>query len=160
MTGDGAHSQDGATHAVGVDMIEIDRVRGVLERHPRRFLERVYTAEEAAFCRGRVAELAARFAAKEAVMKALGTGARSVAWRDIEVLPDRRGKPLVYLYGGAAQRAERIGLEAIDISLSHLDSFAVAVVVCVQRRLEHSHAESRERLVRRLRERGLLGEPR
>ena len=90
-------------------------------------------------------------------MKALGTGARSVAWRDIEVLPDRRGKPLVYLYGGAAQRAERIGLEAIDVSLSHLDSFAVAVVVCVQRRLEQSHAEARERLVRRLRERGLLG---
>ena len=149
-------NEDGVTHAVGIDMIEIDRVRGVLDRHPRRFLQRVYTPEEAAFCRGRVAELAARFAAKEAVMKALGTGARSVAWRDIEVLPDRRGKPLVYLYGGAAERAAHIGLEAIDISLSHLDSFALAAVVCAQRRVEQPHAEARTRLVRRLRERGLL----
>ena len=147
-----------ATHAVGVDMIEIERVRRVLERHPRRFLERVYTPAEVAFCRGRVSELAARFAAKEAVMKALGTGARSVAWRDIEVLPDRRGKPLVYLYGGGARRAEQIGLEAIDISLSHLESFAIAVVVCAQRRPEQPHAEARERLVRYLRGRGLLGE--
>ena len=89
-------------------------------------------------------------------MKALGTGARSVAWRDIEVLPDRRGKPLVYLYGGAARRAETIGLEAIDVSLSHLDSFALAVVVCMAQRPEQTHAEARERLVRRLRERGLL----
>ncbi len=151
-----AMSESEATHAVGVDMIEIPRVQRVLERHPARFLKRVYTPAEVAVCRGRVPELAARFAAKEAVMKALGTGARSVAWRDIEVLPDRRGKPLVYLYGGASQRAELIGLEAIDISLSHLDSFAVAVVVCVQRHPESDHAASRERLVRRLRERGLL----
>ena len=147
-----------ATHAVGVDMIEIERVRRVLERHPRRFLERVYTPAEVAFCRGRVSELAARFAAKEAVMKALGTGARSVAWRDIEVLPDRRGKPLVYLYGGGARRAEQIGLEDIDISLSHLESFAIAVVVCAQHRPEQPHAEARERLLRYLRGRGLLEE--
>ncbi len=156
MIGESVAESDGATHAVGIDMIEIERVAGVLQRHPRRFIERVYTPEEAAFCRGRVPELAARFAAKEAVMKALGTGARSVAWRDIEVLPDRRGKPLVYLYGGAAARAEKIGLEAIDVSLSHLDSFALAAVVCSQRTPEQSHAEARERLVRRLRERGLL----
>jgi len=145
-----------ASDAVGIDMIEIDRVAKVLAKHPRRFIERVYTPEEAAFCRGRVPELAARFAAKEAVMKALGTGARSVAWRDIEVLPDRRGKPLVYLYGGAAKRAETIGLVAIDVSLSHLESFALAAVVCTAQRPEQTHAEARERLVRRLRERGLL----
>ena len=145
-----------STHAVGIDMIEIDRVQRVLDRHPRRFLERVYTPEEVAFCRGRVSELAARFAAKEAVMKALGTGARSVAWRDIEVLPDRRGKPLVYLYGGARRRAEAIGLDAIDVSLSHLDSFALAAVVCTQERREQEPQAARERLVERLRERGLL----
>ncbi len=144
------------THAVGVDMIETDRVRKVLERHPERFLARVFTPEEVAFCRGRVPELAARFAAKEAVMKALGTGARSVGWREIEVLPDRRGKPLVYLYGGAADRAETIGLEAIDISLSHLEAFAVAVVVCAQEHPEQDHAEARERLVARLRALGRL----
>lgn len=90
-------------------------------------------------------------------MKALGTGARSVAWRDIEVLPDRRGKPLVYLTGGAAQRAEVIGLDAIDISLSHLDEFAIAVVVCSQERREQEPGAARKRLVDFLRLRGLLG---
>lgn len=144
------------THAVGVDMIEIDRVARVLQRHPRRFLERVFTPEEVAFCRGRVPELAARFAAKEAMMKALGTGARSVAWRDIEVLPDRRGKPLVYLYGGAAARAETIGLDAMDISLSHLAEHAIAVVVCSQERREQEPPTARERLVERLRSAGRL----
>ena len=144
------------SHAVGIDVIEIERVRRVLERHPQRFIERVFTPEEAAFCRGRVPELAARFAAKEAVMKALGTGARSVVWRDIEVLPDRRGKPLVYLYGGAQERAQRIGLEAIDISLAHLEAFAIASVVCVQRTPEQPRDEARSRLVERLRARGLL----
>lgn len=89
-------------------------------------------------------------------MKALGTGARSVAWRNIEVLPDQRGKPLVYLYGGAAERAERIGLEAIDISLTHLESFAVASVVCTQRIREQEPEDARPRLIARLRERGLL----
>ena len=144
------------THAVGVDMIEIDRVARVLQRHPRRFLERVFTPEEVAFCRGRVPELAARFAAKEAMMKALGTGARSVAWRDIEVLPDRRGKPLVYLYGGAAERADVIGLGAMDISLSHLADFAIAVAVCSQERREQEPPAARQRLVGWLRSSGRL----
>lgn len=147
-----------STHAVGIDIIETDRVARVLAKHPERFIRRVYTPAETAFCRGRVPELAARFAAKEAVMKALGTGARSVAWRDIEVLPDRRGKPLVYLYGGARRRAEHIGLTAIDISLTHLASFAMAAVVCAQERPEQDPAEARERLIARLQERGLLGQ--
>ncbi len=77
-------------YAVGIDTIEIPRVQRVLERHGERFLKRVYTPTEVAFCRGRVPELAARFAAKEAVMKALGTGVRGIGWREIEVLPDRR----------------------------------------------------------------------
>jgi holo-[acyl-carrier protein] synthase len=145
-----------ATHAVGIDVIEIDRVREVLRKHPERFLARVFTPEEIAFCRGRVPELAARFAAKEAMMKALGTGARSVGWREIEVLPDRRGKPLVYLYGGAADRAAAIGLEEIDISLTHNNSFAMASVVASQRIVETPPVEARVRLVDRLRLRGLL----
>jgi holo-[acyl-carrier protein] synthase len=144
------------THSVGIDMIELDRVRKVLTKHPERFIHRVFTPAEAAFCRGRLPELAARFAAKEAVMKALGTGARSVAWREIEVLPDRRGKPLVYLYGGARTRADYIGLEAIDISLTHLDSFAVAAVVCSQRIREQEPEEARPRLIGFLKQRGLL----
>ena len=144
-----------STHAVGIDMIEIARVARVLSRHPQRFIERVYTPLEAAFCRGRVPELAARFAAKEAVMKALGTGARSVAWRDIEVLPDRRGKPMVFLHGGAQRRAETIGLDAIDISLTHLESFAMAAVVCSQERREQEHEAARATLIERLQHRGL-----
>ncbi len=139
-------------------MIEIDRVRRVLSKHPERFIRRVFTPAEAAYCRGRIPELAARFAAKEAVMKALGTGARSVAWRDIEVLPDFRGKPLVYLYGGAKRRAETIGLGAIDVSLTHLESFAMAAVVCTQERPESDPAEARTRIVGYLQARGLLGE--
>ncbi|MEX1023296.1 MAG: holo-ACP synthase [Dehalococcoidia bacterium] len=147
-----------STHAVGIDLIEIERVQHVLDRHPERFIRRVFTPAEAAYCRGRTSELAARFAAKEAVMKALGTGARSVAWRDIEVLPDRRGKPLVYLYGGAKRRADHIGLEAIDISLTHLEMFAMATVVCTATRPEFDHAEARARIVAFLQQRGLLGE--
>ncbi|MBG92429.1 MAG: holo-[acyl-carrier-protein] synthase [Chloroflexi bacterium] len=145
-----------STHAIGIDLIEIDRVRRVFQKHPIRFINRVYTPAEAAFCRGRVPELAARFSGKEAVMKALGTGARSVAWRDIEILPDKRGKPLVYLYGGAKQRSDIIGLEAIDITLTHLDSFAMAAVVCTQKQREEPPEISRKNLIERLKSRGLL----
>ena len=144
------------TYAVGIDLIAIPRVRAVIERHNGRFLRRVYTPVEVAFCRGRVPELAARFAAKEAVMKALGTGARGIAWREIEVLPDRRGKPLVYLYGRAKERAERIGLRALDVSMTHERDFAAAAVVGVREAAAEDPQESRERLVRRLKERGLL----
>ena len=144
------------TYAVGIDMVAIQRVRAVLERHPDRFLRRIYTPEEVAVCRGRVPELAARFAAKEAVMKALGTGARGVGWREIEVLPNRRGKPLLYLYGRARERAERIGLRALDVSLTHEREFAIAAVVGVRENAPEDPQESRARLVRRLKERGLL----
>ena len=82
-----------------------------------------------AFCRGRVPELAARFAAKEATMKALGTGVRGVGWRDIEVLPNRRGKPLLLLHERAARRAQAIGLSDLDVSLTTAREFAAAVVV-------------------------------
>jgi holo-[acyl-carrier protein] synthase len=136
-------------------MLAIPRVRRVLERHSERFLRRVYTPVEIAFCRGRVNELAARFAAKEAVMKALGTGIRGVGWRDIEVLPDRRGKPLVYLSGRAAERAAQIGLQALDVSLTHERDFAIASVVGVRDDGDDPEA-SRERLIQRLKDRGLL----
>jgi len=142
--------------AVGIDIIEIARVRKVLERHPQRFLDRVYTPEEVAFCRGRIAELAARFAAKEAVMKALGTGARGLAWREIEILPNRRGKPLVYLHGLAKKRGETIGLRAVDISLTHSHEFAIAAVVGAADADPVDRAESRRRLVEWLRGRGRL----
>ncbi|MBI4497080.1 MAG: holo-ACP synthase [Chloroflexi bacterium] len=116
-------------HTVGVDIIEIARIRESIERFGERFLHRIYTEREIQFCRGRVPELAARFAAKEAVMKALGTGVRGVGWRDIEVLPMRGGKPLVYLSGRARVRAEAMGLGELAISLTHSEDFAIATVV-------------------------------
>ncbi len=145
-----------AQPVVGVDAVELVRVRRVLERHPQRFLQRVYTPLEKAFCRGRLPELAARFAAKEAVMKALGTGARGLRWRDIEVLPDRRGKPLVYLHGAAARRSEAIGMEALDVSLTHSRELAVAVVAGTAERAVEDRPSHRRRLAERLLERGLL----
>lgn len=118
-----------AGHAVGIDVVELDRVQRVLARHPQRFLDRVFTPAEQRFCRGRVPELAARFAAKEATMKALGTGIRGVGWRDIEVLPNRGGKPLLLLHDRAAARAQTLGLTDLDLSLTTAREFAAAVVV-------------------------------
>jgi holo-[acyl-carrier protein] synthase len=146
----------GMEYAVGIDVIEIARVRKVLQRHPDRFLRRVYTREEVAFCRGRVPELAARFAAKEAVMKALGTGARGLAWREIEILPNQRGKPLVYLHGKAAERGDAIGLRGVDISLTHSHELAIAAVVGAADDAPMDRARNRERVVEWLREKGRL----
>ncbi|HHX63713.1 MAG TPA: holo-ACP synthase [Chloroflexi bacterium] len=115
--------------SVGVDIIEISRIRRALERWNGRFLDHVYTPAEQAFCRGRVPELAARFAAKEAISKALGTGIMGISWTEMEILPDRRGKPLVTLYGRALARAEALGLTEWAISLTHSDDNAVAFVV-------------------------------
>jgi holo-[acyl-carrier protein] synthase len=115
--------------AVGTDIIEIERVADVIARHGDRFLNRVYTPDEIAHCRGRIPELAVRFAAKEAVMKALGTGIRGVGWKDIEILPNRRGKPLIFLYRRGEARAERIELRGLEVSLTHSKDFAIAVVV-------------------------------
>jgi holo-[acyl-carrier protein] synthase len=116
-------------YSVGVDIIEIDRVKDVIDRWGQRFLGRIYTEAELDFCRGRVPELAVRFAGKEAVMKALGTGRKGVSWRDIEILPNRRRAPLVYLHGRARRRARKLGIEEMAISLSHSRNYAVASVV-------------------------------
>jgi holo-[acyl-carrier protein] synthase len=134
---------DMSASAVGVDIIENDRVEAALERFGEKFLRRVYSPVEAAFCRGRVHELAARLA-------------RGVAWREIEVLPNRRGKPLVYLHGRARERAERIGLEGLDVSLSHSREYAVAFVVGQAGEPERDREGWRKTLIGILRERGLL----
>jgi len=119
---------------VGIDLIEVTRVERVLARYGDRFLERVFTPAEILYCRARPPELAARFAAKEAVAKALGVGVRMIArdginWRDVEVIGDMRGKPLVRLYGRAAERAEELGLTEWAVSLSHTREHAIAFVV-------------------------------
>tara|TARA_B100000315_G_scaffold158985_1_gene147532 strand:- start:710 stop:1084 length:375 start_codon:yes stop_codon:yes gene_type:complete len=121
--------------ATGVDIIEIPRVGQVLERYGQRFLDRVFTPQEIAYCRGRPPNLAARFAAKEATMKALGTGVRGVGWKDIEVVRHESGAPAVKLHGRAERRAQRLGVQEIALSLSHSREYAVAFVV-VRRELE------------------------
>ena len=115
----------------GVDLIEIERIRQAHHRYGSRFLNRLYTSTEQARCRGRADELAARFAAKEAVSKALGTGMRGVLWKEIEVVNDPRGKPLVRLYGAAERRAAELGIVDLDISLTHSRDQAIAFVVAL-----------------------------
>ena len=114
---------------VGVDIIEIGRIEGATGRWGERFLGRTYTEEELRICRNRAPALAVRFAAKEAVMKALGTGAEGVGWRDIEVLSNSDGKPVVCLHGRAQERADELGLGELAISLSHSGEYAIASVV-------------------------------
>jgi len=115
---------------VGVDLIEIDRIRQALERYPR-FRERCFTEAEQAYCDSRpnpAQSYAARFAGKEAVGKALGYGvARAFAWREVEIVG--RPKPSVRLSGRAAAWAQRAGAGAIDLSMTHSRDLASAVAV-------------------------------
>jgi holo-[acyl-carrier protein] synthase len=123
--------------AVGVDLIEIDRLARAIERWGERFLKRVYTPEEVVHCRGRIPELAVRFAAKEAVSKALGVGIwwrGGIRWREAEIRPNRLGKPEVRLYGRAADYARQQGLDEWAVSLSHSRGHAIAMVVAMRRR--------------------------
>lgn len=144
-----------ASLAAGIDAIELVRVEKTLKRHPERFLTRVFTELEVAFCRGRVRELAVRFAGKEAMMKALGTGVRGVGWREIEILPNHRGKPLVYLHGRAKKRAEQLGMGQPEISLTHSDTLAFAFVVAPVED-DTDYDEEKALLIERLVRRGLL----
>ena len=115
--------------STGVDITEVKRIADAVERWGDRFLRRVYTEAEIAYCRGRLPELAVRFAAKEAISKALGIGMRGIHWKEMETLADRRGKPRVRLYGRALARADQLGLQEWAISLSHSDENALAFVV-------------------------------
>ena len=122
------------TLSTGVDIIELDRIHRALERYGDRFLARLYTPEEIARYGKRLPELAARFAAKEAVSKALGVGinhmsVHGIGWREVEVLPDPLGKPVLNLTGRARQLAQEQGLRQWAISLSHGRNYAVAFVV-------------------------------
>ena len=113
----------------GIDIIEIHRIRDVVSRWGDRFLRRIYTPEELAFCSGKENRLAARFAAKEAASKALGLGIRGIAWKEIEVVRQRGHPPSLKLHGRAAKRAEFLGIIHLTISISHSRDYAVASVV-------------------------------
>ena len=116
-------------HHIGVDIIEIARIQRAIERWDERFLHRVYTELELRLCRRKPSRLAGRFAGKEAVMKALGTGVRGISWREIEILAEPSGKPVVRLYGKAQAKADSLGMGELAISLSDSKKYAVAFVV-------------------------------
>ena len=118
--------------AVGVDLIEVERIQASMTRYGERFLARVFTAAELAYCQGHAHQLAARFAAKEAISKVLGVGIQhteGVGWQEIEVISDAHGKPMAHLHGQAARRAQAIGVHDLALSLSHTRDHAIAMVV-------------------------------
>ncbi len=115
-------------HHIGIDLIEIDRIEKAIARWRESFLHRVYTELELKLCHNKPSSLAARFAGKEAVVKALGTQSKGIRWKEIEILSDHGGKPLVHLYGKARNQAGSLGLNNLAISLSHSKEYAIACV--------------------------------
>lgn len=117
--------------STGVDLIEIERVREAIERHGERFIARIFTETEQRECGGRFASLAARFAVKEAVAKALGCGIGDVGWLDIEVRGDENRAPHLYLHGEGERVAKKLGLSNWSVSISHTETQAIAFVVAM-----------------------------
>ena len=116
-------------YGIGIDIIEIARIERAIAQWGERFLHRIYTELELKLCCKKPSSLAARFAGKEAVIKALGTRGRSIGWRDIEISSDSSGKPLVHLYGEAQNQAKDSSTDSIAISLSHSREYAIAFVI-------------------------------
>ncbi len=114
---------------IGVDIIEIGRIQEAVRHWEKRFLHRIYTERELELYQDNIDSLAARFAAKEAVMKALGTGGKGMGWHDVEILSNAQGAPVVHLYGRAQNQARRMSLKGIAISLSHCREYAIASVI-------------------------------
>ena len=123
--------------SIGVDIVEVPRVERLIRRYER-VEARLFTEPEIDYCRGRrrcYEHMAARFAAKEAVLKALGTGlSRGMRWTDVEVLNEDGGRPYVRLRGGVAAWAERLGVQQLEVSLSHTSGLALAqaLAICAQ----------------------------
>jgi len=119
----------------GVDIVRCDRIERLWKEHGDHFLKRTYTAAERDYCinsRVTVTRLSGRFAAKEAVLKVLGTGWRGeLRWTDIETLADAQGKPEVTLHGATAALARELGIAEIQISISHTDEYAIASAIGV-----------------------------
>ncbi len=120
---------------IGTDIIECLRIAQMIERHGELFLNRVYTPHEIEYCSARKAanqHYAGRFAAKEAVLKALGTGwTRGIHWQDIEVRNELGGKPLIALGGGARELCLQVGISEVMITISHCRSYATAYAIAV-----------------------------
>ena len=124
--------------AHGIDLVDCPRIEQMIERHRERFLKRVFTASEQAYAeasRNTIEKLAGRFAAKEAILKLMGTGWRGkIAWTDIEVTNNAAGQPEVTLSGQVKDIAERLGIEHISISITHTANFAIASAVALAKK--------------------------
>jgi len=121
-------------YGIGVDLVRVARIAAAIERHGDRFLNRIFTPREIEYCQGKawtVNGFAQRFAAKEAFSKALGVGLRQggIRWREVEVLPDPRGKPEIFVSGRAAQLCREAGITGLHLSLTDEDHLCLAVVV-------------------------------
>ena len=123
--------------AHGIDLVDFKRIEQMLERHEDRFLDRVFTSAEQAYAnsnRDSTQTLAGRFAAKEAVLKLMGTGWRGkIAWTDIEVLNNPSGQPQVTVCGEVEKIATRLGVKQISVSITHTANFAIASAVALAR---------------------------
>ncbi len=122
--------------AHGIDLVDFDRIEQMLDKHPDRFADRVFTAREQADAdkvKNRTEKLAGRFAAKEAVMKLIGTGWRDgIAWTDIEIVNNELGRPIVNISGKVKEMADEKEIEQITLSITHTANFAIASVVALQ----------------------------
>ncbi len=120
---------------IGIDIVQVERIETALNRFGERFLNRVFCEAEIFYCQSMkrpAVHLAARFAAKEAVSKAFGTGiGREMGWRDIEVLRDDRGRPTIALYNAGMTTARLRGVRQVLVSLSHTDSYAAANAIII-----------------------------
>lgn len=121
--------------AHGIDLVDFPRIAEMMERHGERFSERVFTKAEQEYAKGnknQMEKLAGRFAAKEAVLKLMGTGWRGkIAWTDIEVINNAAGQPQVRLCGEVEKIAKKLGIEHISVSITHTANFAIASAVAL-----------------------------
>ena len=121
--------------AHGIDLVDFPRIKEMVEQHGKRFVNRVFTATEQAYAeanKGRMEKLAGRFAAKEAILKLMGTGWRGkIAWTDIEIVNNPTGQPEVKLSGEVEKIADKLGIKHISISITHTANFAIASAVAI-----------------------------
>ena len=124
--------------AHGIDLVDCPRIEEMIKRHGERFVNRIFTAAEQAYAeanKDRIEKLAGRFAAKEAILKLMGTGWRGkIAWTDIEVVNNPAGQPQVALSGEVKKLAEKLGIEHISVSITHTANFAIASAVALAQR--------------------------
>lgn len=122
---------------LGTDIVEIVRIGQMIQRHGERFLTRVYTSDEIQYCQRRkqaYQHFAGRWAAKEAVLKTLGTGfTKGIGFVDVEVCSQRSGAPLIVMHGGARDFAESLGIDEILITISHCKAYATATAIAIHR---------------------------